>query len=121
MRLIDLAVEHPGGWRDIIESIRRRWPDLAVEVAQPLWGRSNRIRDASGKEQYTLINRTARQGEDRRRYVLHEYLESLELPYSGMLAAEAIRCLQQAGLPVPGDEGWLLYADDWERRDARDR
>lgn len=118
MKLLDLAVEHPGGWQDIIEGIRDRWPELTVEVAQPLWGRSNMIRDSSGKEQYTLLHRQVRQGEDRRRYVLHEYLEHLELPCSGMLAAEAIRCLQQAGLPVPGDDAWLLYAADWEQGHA---
>lgn len=118
MRLLDLAVEHPGGWQDIIEGIRDKWPELAVEVAQPLWGRSNMVRDGSGRDQYTLFYRQARQGEDRRRYLLHEYLGSLEHYCSGMLAAEAIRCLRQAGLPVPGDEGWLLYAADWERGHA---
>jgi hypothetical protein len=118
MKLVDLVTDHPGGWADILEGIKTLWPDLTIDVAQALWGSTNKVRDRKGEEQATLVFRLEKKGEDRRRYLLHEYLGGLEHRCGGMLAAEAIRCLERAGLPVPGDEQWSLYAADWERRDA---
>jgi hypothetical protein len=119
MKLVDLVTEHPGGWADILDSIEAVWPDLSIDVAQALWGKTNMAGGGKGEEKATLVFRPEKRGEDRRKYLLHAYLRGLEHHCSGMLAAEAIRCLKHAGLPVPGEEQWSLYAADWERKNAR--
>jgi hypothetical protein len=118
MKVVDLVTQHPGGWEDILENIKLRWPDLTVDVSQVLWGRTNRVLDRKGEEKLTVTFRPERKGEDRRKFVLYEYLENVEQDCSGMLATEAVRCLRNAGLPVPGDKQWKKPAADWERKNA---
>jgi hypothetical protein len=116
MKLVDLATCHPGGWQDIIDTIKRRWPELTVKVVDKTWGVTTRKTNRKGEEIDVGTKRLVQAGAEERTFSLAVYLENLERNTSGMLAGDAHAVLLRAGLPVPGDKSWLQPASTWERR-----
>lgn len=118
MKLAGLATEHPGGWNDILANIAVRWPDIKLDIGTNMWKATTKVVDKDGRQQDTGVSRLARDFVDVQQVDLHGYLANLEFPVSGLLAAEAYRVLQSAGLPTPGDPQWKQPASGWRRKHA---